>query len=104
MGPADVRLYGSIEAARETKLSLRQLYYWVDVLHVVQPRMRQSGLRAFRRFTTDDLRVLSQMRTFVERGYTVQAAVRMVKRIDSAHASPNGLGQGPELAAGPQGL
>jgi len=83
----EARMYGSIEAARETGLSLRQLYYWVDVLHVVQPRMRQSGMRAFRRFTAEDLRVLREMRTLVQRGYTVQAAVRMVRPAGSAGLS-----------------
>lgn len=85
MIPHDARLYGSIEAAKEVGVSLRQLYYWVDILRVVQPQMRQSGLRRFRRFTVADLRTLKEMRTLVDCGYTVQAALRMVKSVREDH-------------------
>ena len=75
----DGRLYGSIEAAKKAGISLRQLYHWVDSLHVVSPRVRRYGLRQFRRFSCKDLEVLSEVKVFVERGYTLQAAVRIVK-------------------------
>ncbi len=84
MGLSETRLYGSIAAAREAGVSLRQLYYWVDILQVVQPQIRQHGLRTFRRFTAADLHLLKVTRGLVEAGYTLQAAARMVKGRRSA--------------------
>ncbi|MCI0560156.1 MAG: MerR family transcriptional regulator [Nitrososphaera sp.] len=68
--------YGSIAVAREVGISLRQLYYWVHVLRVAHPRMRRHGMRRFRRFSTQDLRKLKAVKRFVEKGYTLKAAVR----------------------------
>ena len=72
-------LYGSIETAREVGISLRQLYHWVDDLHVVEPQIVQHGLRQFRRFSPHDVKVLKQMRDLVEWGYTLQAAAGVAK-------------------------
>lgn len=79
MSVNDMRVYGSIAVAREVGISLRQLYYWVDVLHAVNPQVRQHGRRTFRRFTEVDLRRLKDMRRLVQRGYTLQAAVGMTR-------------------------
>ena len=79
MPASDGRLSGSIEVAKELGISLRQLYYWVDVWHVVEPQRRLHGRRTFRRFSTKDLRRLRQMRDLVAWGYTLQAAVGIVK-------------------------
>lgn len=70
--------YGSIAAAKEVGISLRQLYYWVDVLQVVRPQLRACGTRQFRRFTTADLSRLKAVCKLVERGYTLRAAVKIV--------------------------
>ena len=75
----DGRLYGSIEAARIAGISLRQLYHWVDSLHVVNPKVRRYGLRQFRRFTAKDLEIFIEVRTLLERGYTLRAAAKMAK-------------------------
>ena len=74
----DHRLYGSCAAAKEVGISLRQLYYWVNTLRVVQPQTRPCGCRTFRRFTAADLERLTKVRRLVERGYMLKAAVRMV--------------------------
>ena len=74
----DHRLYGSSATAREIGISLRQLYYWVNVLRVVQPQMRSCGCRFFRRFTAGDLERLRMMQHLIGRGYTLRAAARMV--------------------------
>ena len=79
MRPYDGGLYGSISTAREVGISLRQLYHWVDVQHVVQPQIHQHGTRQFRRFTAEDVRKLKQMRDLVTGGYTLQAAAGIVK-------------------------
>ena len=69
---------GSITAAKAVGISLRQLYHWVDVLHVVEPALWQHGRRKFRRFTAEELEKLKQMKNQVERGYTLSAAVKIV--------------------------
>ena len=71
--------YGSIAAAKEIGISLRQLYYWVDILRIVQPRTQQCGIRKFRRFTATELEVLKGVKESVAQGYTLQAAVRKIK-------------------------
>ena len=71
-------LYGSVAAAMEVGISLRQLYYWVEVLHAVRPQNHQHGARIFRRFTARDLARLRAIKRLVDRGYTLRAAVRLV--------------------------
>lgn len=73
----DGQWYGSIAVARLTGISLRQLYYWVDGLHIVQPQVRQHGRRRFRHFTARDVRTINRMRELVETGYTLATARRM---------------------------
>ena len=71
-------LYGSVAAAMEVGISLRQLYYWVEVLHAVRPQNHQHGARIFSRFTVRDLARLRAIKRLVDRGYTLRAAVRLV--------------------------
>lgn len=78
MAASSKPLYGSVAAAMEVGISLRQLYYWVEVLHAVQPENHQHGTRIFRRFTGQDLARLRAIKRFVERGYTIRAAIRLV--------------------------
>lgn len=73
------RPYGSIAVAHKVGISLRQLYYWVDTLQVVRPRLRRHGTRKFHRFTSQDLKKLKEMKQRVKRGYTLQAALVRVK-------------------------
>ena len=75
----DGKLYGSIEAAKKLGISMRQLYHWVDNLQIVSPRVRRYGLRQFRRFSSKDLETLSQVKTLLERGYTLRASKEIVK-------------------------
>ena len=84
----DAQVYGSIAAAKEVGVSLRQLYYWVDVLHVVRPQVRQHGTRRFRRFVAADLMTLKEMKRLIEWGYTLQAAARIVSA--TGHRRPRG--------------
>lgn len=76
----DGRLYGSIAVAKEIGISLRQLYYWVNVLQVVAPQAHPHGRRMFRRFTGSEVRRLQRMKRLASRGYTVRAAATRIKR------------------------
>ena len=88
-------LYGSIWAAKEAGISLRQLYHWVDDLRVVRPHLWQHGVRKFRRFSFEDLEKLKEMRKRVEQGYTPRAAAEAVK----SHQG-SGCGNGKDEARG----
>ena len=80
MGTKRKLLYGSVATALEVGISLRQLYYWVEVLKAVQPQNHQHGVRVFRRFTADDVMQLRKIKRFLEDGYTLRAAVQLIKR------------------------
>lgn len=71
-------LYGSIATAKEVGISIRQLYHWVDDIHVVRPHLWQHGQRKFRRFDSQDVARLRAMKKKVDEGYTLTAAVKMV--------------------------
>lgn len=73
-------LYGSVGTALDVGISLRQLYYWVEVLRVVQPVNHRHGRRIFRRFTKHDVAKLKAIKGFVEEGYTLRAATRLAAR------------------------
>lgn len=75
--------YGSIEAAKRAGISLRQLYHWVDDLHIVEPRVERHGLREFRRFGRQDVEKLTRMRDLVQWGYNLQAAASFIHRENS---------------------
>lgn len=77
--PEGKHLYGSIEAAKRAGISLRQLYHWVDDLGVVRPKVWQYGQRRFRRFRDRDIQKLKEMKDYVEWGYTLPAAARLIK-------------------------
>jgi len=70
---------GSIAVARRLGISMRQLYYWVDVLEAVRPAVRPHGRRQFRHFSAADLATLSRVKRRIDRGFTLQAAVRSAK-------------------------
>ena len=68
---------GIIAVAREVGISLRQLYYWIHVLRVVQPRVDQHGTRRFLRFSQPNVRTLRRVKHLLDQGYTLRAAARL---------------------------
>ena len=70
---------GSIAAAKEVGISLRQLYHWVDVLKVVEPKIEPFGIRQFRRFTAKDIKKLKGVKELLDWGYSLPAACKLVK-------------------------
>ena len=75
----DKARFGAIVVARDIGISLRQLYYWVHVLHAVRPKSQRHGKRTFQYFTTEDVRVLRTVKRLMDQGYTLRAAVRKSK-------------------------
>lgn len=73
---------GSGATAKAVGISLRQLDYWVHVLHVVHPRLQSHGRRRFRAFSAPDLRMLNAVKRLLGAGYTLRAAVRASRTHD----------------------
>jgi DNA-binding transcriptional MerR regulator len=73
--------YGSAATAKQLGISLRQLYYWINVFKIVEPVRIQHGKKEYWRFTTQDVNTLRQMRDLIEFGYMVKAAAVAVKGI-----------------------
>ncbi len=80
MAGSERAIYGAVAVAKELGISLRQLYYWVDVLKAVRPAIRQHGTRAFRRFTAADLGTLKSVSLLIEQGYTLRAAITRARQ------------------------
>ena len=69
------QLIGSVEAARRIGISTERLRYWERV-GVVSPVYVQHGTRRFRRFTPEDIRRASFVRTLVdEEKYSLAGAI-----------------------------
>ena len=95
--------YGSVAAALEVGISLRQLYYWVEVLHAVQPSNHKHGERMFRRFTAEDVARLVAVKRLLTDGYTLRAAILRVSRAPSRR-EPGRLTRRARPAAGRRAL
>ena len=65
----------SSEVTRKLNISLRQLYYW-ELKGIIKPRMITMGSREFKRYSNNDLEVLSQIKDFLDDGYTLNSAVQ----------------------------
>ena len=65
--------------AKATGVSLRQLYYWIKVLRVIEPQAHAHGQRNFAHFTEEDLRKVKTVSALMTKGYTLKAAVEIVK-------------------------
>lgn len=78
---------GSTEIAQKAGISLRQLYHWVDALHVAHPQLQTHGSRSFRRFSIQDLARLKRMKELVLKGYTPHAASELAMKPDYPNRS-----------------
>jgi DNA-binding transcriptional MerR regulator len=77
------KLYSSAAVAKELDVSLRQLYHWVNVFGIVEPKRFPHGQREYWRFSAQHVKTLRQMRDLVEFGYTVKAAAIAAKGIQT---------------------
>ena len=58
--------------SRDCGISIRQLYYW-ELIGIISPQYESFGTRRFRRYTGGDLRVLKQVKAWLDQGFTLQA-------------------------------
>lgn len=67
------------EAARLTGVSIKQIRHWHAKGYIPAPERVICGERSYRWFDRDALKVISQMRSYLDEGFTVQAAAKKIK-------------------------
>ena len=70
--------HGTSDAARKIGVSTRQLYYW-EFLGVVKPVYIRFGAYAYRRYSDSDLELLNKIKSFLDDGYMLRAAIQRAK-------------------------
>ena len=70
----------SSDIIKRLGISLRQLYYW-ELKGIVQPRYIQMGSRKFKRYSREDFLRLKWMKESLDKGYTLEAASKQVKKM-----------------------
>ena len=71
------KLYSISLAAKAVGVSQRQLYYW-EYIGIVKPNYEQFGSYSYRRYSQDDIEFLIKIRSLLNDGYTLRAAVHKV--------------------------
>jgi DNA-binding transcriptional MerR regulator len=71
-------LYGANEVCKRVGLSPRQLEYWV-LIGVVQPMCERHGMKIFRRFSEQDVRVLKRVKVMTDEGFLVSRAAEKIR-------------------------
>ena len=74
----DVGLYSISYVAKTAGVSSRQLYYW-EYLGIVKPGYAQFGSYSYRRYSQQDVNLLTRIKNLLDEGYTLRTAVRKVK-------------------------
>ncbi|MBI4358699.1 MAG: MerR family transcriptional regulator [Candidatus Omnitrophica bacterium] len=74
----NLRLYSVSHVAKTVEISQRQLYYW-EYLGIVKPSYEQFGSYSYRRYSQEHINLLTKIKTLLDEGYTLRAAVRKVK-------------------------
>lgn len=74
-----VRVYSVSYVAKTVEVSSRQLYYW-EYLGIVKPGYEQFGSYSYRRYSQEDINLLTKIKSLLNEGYTLRAAVRKVKQ------------------------
>lgn len=62
------------EAARLTKVSIKQIRHWAECNYISEPERVICGKRSFRQFSVQDLKVIASIKELMDEGYTLRAA------------------------------
>lgn len=71
--------YGTKEVCELVGISARQLEYWV-LIGVVTPIIENHGSKNFKKFTEDDIYILSKVKELTDDGFLVSRAAEKVKK------------------------
>lgn len=68
------------EAARRTRVSIKQIRHWADRGYIKQPQRVVCGERSYRQFTDRDLEAISAIKRLIDEGFTLMAAAKQSAR------------------------
>lgn len=67
------------EAARLTDVSAKQLRNWQSRGYIPEPERILCGKRSYRWFHSNDLQIISKIKSYLDEGYSLQTAVKKTK-------------------------
>ena len=79
MTPTKYNDYGIGEAVEKTGLTHKQLRYYEEQQYIPKPVRIVCGDRAYRRYTKEHIKLLSLIKQHLDRGYSVEGAVRLAR-------------------------
>ena len=68
------------EAARITGVTVKQLRHWENREYIPELTRVLSGERSYRKFYSHDLQIISQIKAYIDEGYTVKTAAGKVRK------------------------
>ena len=67
------------EAARITGATVKQLRHWQEKKYIPEPGRVVSGKRSYRKYHSNDLQIISQIKAYLDEGYSLQTAAQKTK-------------------------
>jgi DNA-binding transcriptional MerR regulator len=68
------------EAARATKVSVKQIRHWHEQGYIPAPERVVCGERSYRYFNDNDLRIISRIKAYLDQGFTLLSAARKTQQ------------------------
>ena len=90
MTPTKYNDYGIGEAVAKTGLTHKQLRYWESQKYIPEPERIVCGDRAYRRYTETHIKLLRLIKNFLDRGYSLEGAVRVARENVKSGGTENG--------------
>ena len=67
------------ETARITGVTVKQLRHWHDRGYIPEPSRVVCGERSYRQFHSDDLKIISRVKAYLDEGYSLPTAAQKTK-------------------------
>ena len=78
------KLYSVSSAAKTAGVSHRQLYYW-ERIGILKPAYEEFGSYSYRRYSQEQINLLAKIKSLLDGGYTLQAAIKKAKENGSGN-------------------
>lgn len=77
--------YSIGDASRKSGASQKQIRNWESRGHIPEASRVISGSRAYRRFSLEQVELISRIKSLLDEGYTLTAAAEKAKAINLSH-------------------